>query len=319
MDFGIVHYYPNYGGNTDTAALNFLAARVNDVPNTITSERNFINTYAGADASHIPIFITEFGNLGNTLPTVDEGLQTVIDNAGFLKSGVVSAEMWEMVTKSFLNDSATLSPNNRGSYYSMEALHDFSRPGDTFVSSFSSQNSTGIVFSAKRPDGTLALMLINPNTADQNMPVNISGNLYSSTGTQYATSLAADPVQSAVNNLGNSFTASVPGRSILVLILSPAAVPGDYNVDGTVDAADCTVWRDTLGQTGSGLAADGTGPGGVPDGVVDQLDYDFWKANFGKHSGAGAGANAAVPEPATLTMLLAGILTMCARRRMAVS
>ena len=88
----------------------------------------------------------------------------------------------------------------------------------------------------------------------------------------------------------------------------------DYNHDGIVDAADYTVWRDSLGQTGTGLAADGTGPGGVPDGVVDQLDFDFWTANFGNHSGAAASANTAVPEPTTLVLLFVGILSMCCRR-----
>ena len=90
---------------------------------------------------------------------------------------------------------------------------------------------------------------------------------------------------------------------------------GDYNGDGIVDAADYTIWRNTLGQTGSGLAADGTGPAGVPDGVVDQLDYDFWKANFGNHSGTGAGATAAVPEPSTLWMLLVAAASVSTQRR----
>lgn len=68
---------------------------------------------------------------------------------------------------------------------------------------------------------------------------------------------------------------------------------GDYNEDGVVDAADFTVWRDTLGLTGTGLLADGNG-----DRVVDQLDYDFWKANFGATAPAnGSLTTAAVPEP----------------------
>ena len=55
-------------------------------------------------------------------------------------------------------------------------------------------------------------------------------------------------------------------------------LPGDYNLNGTVDAADYTVWRDALGLGGltpfSG--ADGNG-----DGEVTQADYDLWTANFG--------------------------------------
>jgi beta-glucanase (GH16 family) len=44
---------------------------------------------------------------------------------------------------------------------------------------------------------------------------------------------------------------------------------GDYNHDATVDAADYTVWRDSVGQSGIGLAADGSG-----NGTVDSGDYD---------------------------------------------
>jgi hypothetical protein len=84
---------------------------------------------------------------------------------------------------------------------------------------------------------------------------------------------------------------------------------GDYNGNGIVDAADYTVWRDSLGQTGTGLAADGNG-----NGSIDSSDYGVWKANFGDHSGSGASANTAVPEPTTLSMLLAGILTISSRR-----
>ncbi|HEY4232840.1 MAG TPA: hypothetical protein VGM76_05425, partial [Lacipirellulaceae bacterium] len=225
MDFGIVHYYPTYNSNTDSTGTSFLAARVTNIPSTITSSRNFIDANAGVDKSHIPIFITEFGDLlsngGSLLPATAEGLQTVIDNVAFLQSGVASAEMWEMVTKSFLNDTATLSPSSQGSYYGMEALHDFIRPGDTFVSSASTQNSTGIVYAAKRTDGKIALMLINPGTTAQNMPVTINGDLLATTGIQYLTSLTADPVQSTVTGVGNSFAQSVPGRSIAVLLLSP--------------------------------------------------------------------------------------------------
>ena len=51
--------------------------------------------------------------------------------------------------------------------------------------------------------------------------------------------------------------------------------------------------------------------------MITQLDYDFWKANFGNHAGIGAGAipTTGVHEPATLWMFLTGILTLCSRRR----
>ncbi len=89
--------------------------------------------------------------------------------------------------------------------------------------------------------------------------------------------------------------------------LAPA-LPGDYNGDGTVDAADYTVWRNSFGQTGSGLAADGDG-----NGIVDNGDYDVWRLYFGTTSGSGA-AGAQVPEPSALLLLLFGVAnTLCCR------
>ena len=100
------------------------------------------------------------------------------------------------------------------------------------------------------------------------------------------------------------FNLVVNGTSVM---LQAIGLAGDYNGNGIVDAADYTVWRDHLGQSI-------TLPNDTTPGSVTQADYDVWKSNFGNHSGSGAGANAAVPEPATLTMLLAGMLTVCVLR-----
>ncbi|MBL9165598.1 MAG: Ig-like domain-containing protein [Planctomycetaceae bacterium] len=63
-------------------------------------------------------------------------------------------------------------------------------------------------------------------------------------------------------------------------IVAPATVTslaGDYNNDGTVDAADYTVWRDNFGASGSAsLAGDGDA-----DGDVDGGDFLVWQRNFG--------------------------------------
>jgi hypothetical protein len=93
------------------------------------------------------------------------------------------------------------------------------------------------------------------------------------------------------------------------------AVPvlaGDYNGDHVVDAADYTVWRDTFGQTGSGLAADGDQSNTIDDG-----DYTVWVNNFGMTSpgsGAGAGSAAAVPEPSSWQLLLCATIPLLIRR-----
>ena len=68
-------------------------------------------------------------------------------------------------------------------------------------------------------------------------------------------------------------------------LLPPPNLSGDFNNDGTVDAADYVVWRKT----------DGT-----------QLGYDTWRANFGGRAGGASVTNAAVPEPAAALLLLLG-------------
>ena len=67
-------------------------------------------------------------------------------------------------------------------------------------------------------------------------------------------------------------------------------LPGDYNFNGVVDAADYSVWRDTVGSTND-LRADGDS-----DGMIDADDYDFWKANFGNVLAVGSGASVLAPE-----------------------
>lgn len=90
-------------------------------------------------------------------------------------------------------------------------------------------------------------------------------------------------------------------------LASAPVVEGDYNSDGVVDAADYTVWRDTDGETGVDLPADGNG-----DGEVDNLDYTVWADNYG---GDSAGSATAVPEPTAAMLLGLGLAATVRGRR----
>ncbi|MEX2172539.1 MAG: hypothetical protein WD851_24670 [Pirellulales bacterium] len=91
-----------------------------------------------------------------------------------------------------------------------------------------------------------------------------------------------------------------------------AGLPGDYNGNGIVDAADYVVWRDSRGQQ----VPHGTGADGDGDGTVGQGDHNFWRARFGNGGGTGSLQTPAVPEPAAFVLaILAGIGFMSWRRR----
>lgn len=81
-----------------------------------------------------------------------------------------------------------------------------------------------------------------------------------------------------------------------------------------VDAADYTIWRDTLGSM-SDLRANGDNTGASAD-KIDQTDYVVWKTNFGNHAGngSGAGRSATVPESATAVLLMFAAAGWCLKR-----
>ena len=101
-------------------------------------------------------------------------------------------------------------------------------------------------------------------------------------------------------------------ESIRVMLPAPPGLPGDFNKNNVVDAADYTVWRDHLGAPDeSSLNGNGDGANGV-----DAGDYTLWKNNFGDTLGAGAFGGGAVPEPGTgvLGLIVLGALAWLRRR-----
>jgi T5SS/PEP-CTERM-associated repeat protein len=84
-------------------------------------------------------------------------------------------------------------------------------------------------------------------------------------------------------------------NSLLLAVVD--LLPGDFNVDGVVDAADHVVWR-----KGVGIAP-------------TSENYNLWRTNFGRTVSDGYASNATVPEPAAALCLVPGAALGCWRRR----
>jgi T5SS/PEP-CTERM-associated repeat protein len=78
----------------------------------------------------------------------------------------------------------------------------------------------------------------------------------------------------------------------VIKVAGTSTVPGDFNGNGFVDAADYVVLRDDANST--------------------QTQFNLWRGNFGSNGSAGAATSqAVVPEPATCVLLhLAGLATI---------
>jgi hypothetical protein len=144
-----------------------------------------------------------------------------------------------------------------------------------------------------------------------NLSVNFDG--YSPVGGETYTLLTANSITGtafrdtdlAMLPAGLTWDLDIGATSVVLNVMgSLPGVPGDFNGNGIVDAADYVLWRN-----GGPLMNDPT-PGVLPE------DYNFWRSRFGRTSGSGSVAANAVPEPTAcihLILMLAAVLTWSRR------
>jgi hypothetical protein len=290
MDFGIIHYYASGGTN---AVLN----ATDDLPGLFNTVRNRIEAYVGPGASDdIELHMTEFGYFGTVANPQIDGVYAANTYATALADGVQTVHWLELSADSFVGDNQGGQGLIRGgAYHGIRVFSHIAEAGSEFVETASSSGSVE-VHSTVLPDGRVGMLLANLNSSgSSNVNVNISGVNLEVSGTTWLYGVTqTTPLETPLaSGLGNSFAVNVPARSILAVLID-AGLPGDYNDDGTVDAADYILLRKGLGTT------------------YAQVDMDLWRSHFGETAGGGSHVN--VPEPHAMVLMVAAVsVLLCTR------
>ena len=254
IDFVIAHWYPYVGNNPDGTSL--LAAVPSTLPQMINGTtsgldtgtnagiRDWINTYRPTDGNKVQIFITEFGysSSGTDNTTTSAHACFVADAyATWLDLGVTNVDYQELSSSAFLGNGSS-----RGDAFdAVSILNKMAKPGDDLVST-TSNNSLVRTHAACRPTAPWPFMIINDDTSSDTVNVTINGDTMTANGLRYGTngSETTALTPTAVSSLGNSFTVSVPGRTIYEYLLTPIAqVNAAWNLSGGGSWGTGTNWN----------------------------------------------------------------------------
>jgi hypothetical protein len=122
---------------------------------------------------------------------------------------------------------------------------------------------------------------------------------------EYWLEVIADPL----NRIAETNDANNTTRIKVTLSVPPPIIlPGDYNDDDAINAADYVVWRKTLGQN----VPAGTGADGDGNGIIQQADLAVWRAEFG--GPASGGGSSAAPEPSGAVLFFVSLAWLAVHR-----
>jgi cyclophilin family peptidyl-prolyl cis-trans isomerase len=255
-------------------------------PNSVTNFMNYVtaNRYDGTFIHRVPQFKNQDNNNLGTQHFVVQGGGFLLNNSIFAASGIV--------TNAPIGDEFGIS-NTRGTLaFAKNALGAtsqwFFNVGDnSFLDA-----SDFTVFGRVLGSGMTVVDTID------NLPAINAAVAQNADGEDFDEVPIRNPLTQ------NDITSN---EAVMVNVIALNYPAGDYNRDGTVNAADYSVWKADFGST-TKAEADGNG-----DGVVNAADYTVWRNTFGQSSVPGAGlggglgglAGGAVPEPASA--LLCGV------------
>ncbi len=159
-----------------------------------------------------------------------------------------------------------------------------SRFGDLSVEATTDDLAQSSVHASRSTEDPNELIVVAINRTDQPLDAAVQINdaqRYTLAEVFQLTDATAEPLASGQFEIDllNAFLYEMPAYSVSTIRLTAVGLAGDYNGDGTVNAADYTLWRDT----------DGTPAG-----------YQAWRDNYGATT-----VGSAVPEPGGVALLAA--------------
>lgn len=222
----------------------------------------------------------------------------------FGREGVFAASIWG--GGSFINGAFDMYLNYDGAG---------SKFGDTSIKAETSNIAQSAVYASLDSNNPNRMVIVAINRTANPITTGIAvthDRIFDHAEVYQLTSASSTP-QKLANvdlNLLNAFQYTMPAYSVSTLILISDGIVGDFNRDGTVDAADYIVWRNAFGQVGN-TAADAN-----EDNIVDLDDFDLWRGNFGASSGQAAQfPTLLIPEPTTLYLHFVAATAIYSLRR----
>jgi hypothetical protein len=274
IDFVIVHYYPS----GPTSAADSLQ-QVQRLPADLGQLRQEISQYAGPDAPHIGIAVTETENTYQA-DTQPGALYNADVYFTALENGAFTVDYWDtrngMGTVTTAPDGATdygdgglLSSGNCNSsgvcepplntpfpaYYAIQMLSKVAQPGDTLVKA-GSDNPLVAVHAARNANGDLSVELVNEDPANAHT-VNLSYDGWAPSSAMPTVYTYGDEATSITTaQQGTASTQTIPAYSIVTLTLTPSGTnpvdttltaPGSPTVSNVTEHNATISWRPSTG------------------------------------------------------------------------
>ncbi|MBA3484296.1 MAG: PEP-CTERM sorting domain-containing protein [Pirellulales bacterium] len=98
-------------------------------------------------------------------------------------------------------------------------------------------------------------------------------------------------------------------NNVMLQVGTGNSLPGDFDGNGMVDAADLASWRAGFGKVGGASHSQGDADADLD---VDGADFLVWQRQLGSFA---AGESSSIPEPTTGFMLLLGMAAISFPRR----